>query len=273
MKKRDLKKENTLLEKEQNRCVWMSAGVLSFKLCPYNLDCEHCEFDKVMRVHTRPNLKSNGKRHLPKPELRSERIPTSNLDSEESFFTFFVGEMDEKIHIHPAHLWARHEYDHTYKVGVDTLLAYILPPPLKIELFSPQEVFKEKEFGKIITEAGTVLITSPISGHLVQINPRLTENPELLQKDPWGEGWLATIEWSQDGSELERFYSGAAGKVFLQEEAQHLKFLLRHSGVEVSTVGITLPDGGANIQYLYQILPANVCLKLARELIVLGNIV
>ena len=35
--------------KVENRCIWMTAGVISFKLCPLEYDCEHCEFDKAMR--------------------------------------------------------------------------------------------------------------------------------------------------------------------------------------------------------------------------------
>jgi hypothetical protein len=39
----------------------------------------------------------------------------------------------------------------------------------------------------------------------------------------------------------------------------------------VSEVGETLPDGGVNVKYLHQILPSQVCLGLASELIVSGK--
>ena len=42
--------KDKLLSKDSDRhCIWMSAGVISFKLCPFNYDCEHCDFDAVMR--------------------------------------------------------------------------------------------------------------------------------------------------------------------------------------------------------------------------------
>ena len=31
-------------------CVWMMAGVISFKLCPIDYDCERCDFDRVLRM-------------------------------------------------------------------------------------------------------------------------------------------------------------------------------------------------------------------------------
>ena len=78
-------------------------------------------------------------------------------------------------------------------------------------------------------------------------------------------------EQFQDHSELEEFYAGLAGKRFLEEEAQPLKFLLKHRGVEVNHIGETLPDGGVNIKYLHQVLPSQVCLRLTGELIVTGK--
>jgi len=273
MKKRVLKKQDTISANAQNRCIWMTAGVISFKLCPVNYDCEHCDFDQVMRLQVRSGgLKSKEKMDTFRAAVRAENLHPASLESKEPFFTFSGGEFDERLHIHPTHLWARREDDRSWKVGVDKLLAYILPPPGKLELCKPnQMVIQEQVFGTILTGAGAVFVPVPLSGRLVEINSKLAKQPKLLQQDPYGEGWLAMIEWFQDESELERFYIGPAGGVFLKEEAQHLKFLLKYRGVEVNQVGITLSDGGANVQYLYQILPAEVCLRLAQELIVLGK--
>jgi glycine cleavage system H protein len=273
MKKKVSKIEDVRSTNVQNRCIWMTAGVISFKLCPLNYDCEHCDFDKVMRLQVRSSgLKSKEKRDIFKTAVGAKSPGTANLESKEPFFTFSVGEFDERLYIYPTHLWAGRENDRAWKVGVDKLLAYILPRPVKIELYKPnQMVIQDQAFGTILTEVGAVFVPVPLSGRLVQINPKLKEQPKLVQQDPYGEGWLAMIDWFGDNSELERFYTGPVGKVFLKEEAQHLKFLLKYRGVEVKPVGITLSDGGANLQYLYQILPAEVCLRLTQEMIVLGK--
>jgi hypothetical protein len=49
MKESTTNKNPTSSEDTQERCIWMTAGVISFKLCPTNYDCEYCDFDKVMR--------------------------------------------------------------------------------------------------------------------------------------------------------------------------------------------------------------------------------
>jgi glycine cleavage system H protein len=270
MEKKLIKSERISPEEELNRCVWMTAGVISFKLCPFNYECEHCEFDRVMRVHVTPVAVKPKIRRISRTPSRLESARAN--DSEEPFFTFSVGEVDEHTYVHPTHLWTKHEYDHTWKVGVDNLLAYILPTPVKVELYRPnQEIIQQEVFGRILTEAGTVFVTAPISGRLVQANPRLAQEPGLVQSDPYGEGWLAVIDWFEDGAELERLFAGPKAAHFLEEEAQHLKVLLKYRGIPVSPVGATVPDGGSEIKYLHQILTPKVCLNLARELIVSGK--
>ena len=44
---------------ESSHCIWMSAGVISFKLCPIKFDCEQCDFDAVMRQKKNKNQKPN----------------------------------------------------------------------------------------------------------------------------------------------------------------------------------------------------------------------
>lgn len=274
MKKRVSKKLNIQSANTQNRCIWMTAGVISFKLCPFNYDCEHCDFDEAMRSQVRSKgVSSRVKRHKPKTVVPSERLPMSSSDSKKSlFFTFSVGEVKEGLYLHPTHLWARRAEGQRWRLGIDKLLAYVLPPPVKVELYDlDKDVIQNQVFGKIHTQVGTVFLTVPLSGRLVQTNSRLAQCPELVQQDPHGEGWLAMMDWFEDHSKLEKFHTGLAGKRFLEEEAQHLKFLLKHRGIEADYIGETLPDGGINIKYLHQVLPSQVCLRLAGELIVTGK--
>jgi glycine cleavage system H protein len=48
-------------------------------------------------------------------------------------------------------------------------------------------------------------LTSPLSGKVAQVNPALESAPELINSDPYGEGWLAVVEatdWATDQSRL-----------------------------------------------------------------------
>ncbi len=269
MREKLLKKENVSSREELSRCVWMTAGVISFKLCPLAFDCEHCDFDKVMRFQAEPNgMKSRTKGQISKAAFPSEDGGAADIPPEGQFFTFSISEFDERLHLYPIHIWAKHQGDHTWKIGVDELLAYVLPPVLRIEFDNPsQEITQGRIFGRIVTEVGTISLTAPLSGRLVGMNPVLALKPEIVQNDPWREGWLAEIELPGGNSELKRLYAGPQALQFLKEEAGHLKSLLKYRGIEVSQVGPTMPDGGSGVKHLYQILAPELCFRLARELV------
>jgi len=260
-------KNMTQSQETEERCIWMTAGVISFKLCPTSYDCEHCDFDRVMRHQFK-----NKNLPLNKAQVEKRPVATSEVNGTDPFFTFSPKQFPSDSHLHLAHLWAKPLDNNQWRIGIDELLAYVLPEPLKVELCEVKKsIIQNETFGKILTQAGTLFVTAPLSGTLIFENPTLAENPALLHDDPMGEGWLAQIQWYQDNSELDKFYSGPQATKFLQEEAQHIKHFLKYRGIKTEEIGKTLPDGGVHIKHLHQILPEEICLKLARQLIVLGK--
>ncbi|MBI3358213.1 MAG: glycine cleavage system protein GcvH [Nitrospirae bacterium] len=75
--------------------------------------------------------------------------------------------------------------------------------------------------GTEITEIESTKTTSPmyapISGKIVSVNETLKERPELINKDPYGEGWIAVIEMA-DPKEVEKLMTASAYETFLQKE-------------------------------------------------------
>ncbi|MFV1858284.1 MAG: glycine cleavage system protein GcvH [Anaerolineales bacterium] len=52
-------------------------------------------------------------------------------------------------------------------------------------------------------------INSPVSGEVIEINEELPNNPEVVNSDPYGEGWMVRIQMS-DPAELEQMMDRAA---------------------------------------------------------------
>jgi glycine cleavage system H protein len=52
------------------------------------------------------------------------------------------------------------------------------------------------ELASVETMKVRMEVDSPLSGTVVEVNERLEANPELVNEDPYGEGWLAVIELS-----------------------------------------------------------------------------
>src|SRR5512133_3371227 len=59
--------------------------------------------------------------------------------------------------------------------------------------------------GSVETIKVDVSLTSPLSGKVVQLNPALQSAPEIINQDPFGDGWLCVVElsdWESDRSHL-----------------------------------------------------------------------
>ena len=61
------------------------------------------------------------------------------------------------------------------------------------------------EFAEIESMKVTLELTSPVAGTIVEVNKALETNPELVNQDPYEQGWLATAEstdWETDRAKL-----------------------------------------------------------------------
>jgi glycine cleavage system H protein len=80
------------------------------------------------------------------------------------------------------------------RVGVSDYLQRTSGDVAFIELLKPNSVVeKGKEFGAIESAKTTVELLSPVSGKVDEINDRLAEKPELVNSDPYEEGWLLVV--------------------------------------------------------------------------------
>ena len=58
------------------------------------------------------------------------------------------------------------------------------------------------KLAEIETIKTTLVVPSPLEGQLVTVNDQLTDQPELINGDPFGDGWLALLEPSGDLTRL-----------------------------------------------------------------------
>lgn len=64
------------------------------------------------------------------------------------------------------------------------------------------EVSKGDVLGTLESVKATSDVYAPVGGKIVEMNPDLEESPELINTDPYGDGWIVRIEMS-DPSELD----------------------------------------------------------------------
>lgn len=101
--------------------------------------------------------------------------------------------MPKELYYTREHEWARVEEAHV-RIGVDDYAQKSLHEIVYVEVL-PVGTFID-HMGKIGTVESIKAVSevfSPISGEITEVNDRLTESPELVNQDPYGEGWIAKI--------------------------------------------------------------------------------
>lgn len=76
------------------------------------------------------------------------------------------------------------------------------------------------EFAEVETMKVTIEVASPISGVLVRINDAVSDKPELVNQDPYEEGWLAEIEATDWEADRARLLEPQAYLAAMQAEAE-----------------------------------------------------
>lgn len=109
------------------------------------------------------------------------------------------------------HEWVRVEGDTAY-VGITEFAQGELGDIVYVEIETVGEVVgKEDVFGTIEAVKTVSDLFMPVSGEVLEKNSSIDANPEIVNKDPYGEGWLVKIAISNPG-ELEHLLDAAAYK-------------------------------------------------------------
>jgi glycine cleavage system H protein len=121
----------------------------------------------------------------------------------------------EDLKYHAEHDWARIDGD-TATFGItwyaqDALgeVVFFDPPEVGTSV-SKDEAYAEVESVKAVSD-----VFAPLSGEIVEVNEGLTETPENVNADPYGDGWMVKVRLS-DPAELEQLLDVNQYKELLQ---------------------------------------------------------
>lgn len=100
------------------------------------------------------------------------------------------------------HEWIKVDGDEAY-VGITDYAQNELGDVVFVEIETEGESLdKEEVFGTVEAVKTVSDIFMPISGEVMEVNSKLEDSPEIVNKDPYGEGWLIKVKIS-DKSELD----------------------------------------------------------------------
>lgn len=109
------------------------------------------------------------------------------------------------------HEWIRIDGDSAY-IGITSFAQAELGDIVFVDIDSEGEVLeKEQVFGSIEAVKTVSDLFMPISGKVLEINENLEDTPELINTDPYLDGWIIKISISE-ASELDELLDSAAYK-------------------------------------------------------------
>jgi len=119
-----------------------------------------------------------------------------------------------------THEWVRLEAENQAVIGITDFAQHELGDIVYLELPEQDEAIeKDSALGVIESTKATEDIYSPLSGNVVEVNAPLMDSPEVLNEDPYGDGWLIRIEIG-DKAELDELMNAEAYKKFIDSLAE-----------------------------------------------------
>jgi glycine cleavage system H protein len=120
----------------------------------------------------------------------------------------------EDLKYHPEHDWARIDGEE----AVFGVTWYAQDSLGEIVFFDPPEVGSQVQKDQAYAEVESVKAVSdvfaPLSGEITEVNEALADNPEKVNEDPYGDGWMVKVRLS-DASEVESLLDVGAYKDLL----------------------------------------------------------
>ena len=121
----------------------------------------------------------------------------------------------EDLKYHPEHDWARIEGDE----AVFGITWYAQDALGEVVFYDPPDVgttvTKDQPYTEVESVKAVSDVFAPLSGEVIEVNEALSDEPENINHDPYGQGWLVKVKLSEPG-EVESLLDVGAYKDLLQ---------------------------------------------------------
>ena len=122
----------------------------------------------------------------------------------------------DELRYHAEHDWARIEGDSaTFGItwyAQDTLGEVVFYDPPEVGA----EVRKDSSYAEVESVKAVSDVIAPMSGEIVEVNEALSDAPEKINEDPYGDGWLVKVKLSDPG-EADALMDAAAYQQLLEQ--------------------------------------------------------
>ncbi len=160
----------------------------------------------------------------------------------------------ETLRFHPGHTWALSESPNLVRIGVDDFASKIVGSKIEsVQL--PQRgqwIRQGQKVWSFVRNGKKIEMVSPIEGSVADVNDALIADPSLMNKDPYGEGWMVTVQSPDAKTNFRNLMGGALARWWTEESSSRLMkrlpgsmgalALAQDGGVAASDIAAGLPD-------------------------------
>lgn len=222
------------------KCIWMASGIVEYKLCDNQFDCENCQFDKMIR-----NLSNEKEAHL----SNMINVPNSILEKLQSI------KYDDKIVYLKNNLIAKEICPNIFYLGINPLLLSFLDTVSSMMVNENEKnIFIGQQVIQILGAWGTISLSAPMN---FLIYDKYGDTKENILKSQW----FAIIGVVHQEISSVKLYQDEWIKM-------HGKAINIIEDIRSNTpkVGNTMLDGGTQIKFLHQIVGKKEYIKILNSL-------
>jgi glycine cleavage system H lipoate-binding protein len=151
--------------------------------------------------------------------------------------------MAENLRYHPGHTWALSESPQKVRVGIDDLAGHLLG---RIDgIRTPAAGSWVRQGLPVLTfnrEGREAKLVSPVEGVITAINPALREDPDLARRDPYGDGWVMTVEAPDAKTSFRNLMGGSLARSWMEGAAATMRSMTHGSLALAQDGGLMVDD-------------------------------
>jgi len=161
---------------------------------------------------------------------------------------------------HAGHTWLTPERKGVVRVGADEFAAALIGNVERIELPKPgQWVRQGQKAVSLYKDGEKVEMVAPTEGEVLGVNADVVNDPGLLSRDPYGRGWLLTMNVPDEENTTRNLVPKRLIQRWMRDAAERLY------GLQPSLAGAVAADGGRPTSDLLAGLPRTDWRKVSSE--------
>jgi acetyl-CoA synthetase len=161
----------------------------------------------------------------------------------------------KSLFYHSGHTWVKVEKADEVRIGIDSFLGKIIGE-VKVIVLPPlgRKCDQGENICSLIQEEGVLHFVFPVSGLILSVNQKLKDQPELVTRDPLGEGFLLTLKPKDLQRDQKHLFFGETAFSWHQKELERFKMIAVSELYGNERVGMTMQDGGIRLENIRRLV-------------------